>query len=44
MTAAQTQVVGINNTGATVGFYVDAEGNNHGFIFTGGTYYTVDNP
>jgi hypothetical protein len=44
VTAAQTQVVGINNTGATVGFYVDADGNNHGFIFTGGTYYTVDNP
>jgi PEP-CTERM motif len=43
-TAVQTQVVGINNTGATVGFYIDAAGNNHGFIFEGGTYTTVDNP
>jgi len=44
--AAQTQVVGINNTGATVGFYIDttAAMNNHGFIYTGGRFYTVDNP
>jgi hypothetical protein len=43
VTAAQTQVVGINNTGATVGFYVDASGVSHGFILTGGTFTTVDN-
>ena len=29
--AAQTQVVGINNNGDTVGFWVDGKGANHGF-------------
>jgi probable HAF family extracellular repeat protein len=29
--SAQTQVVGINNEGKTVGFYIDAGGNTHGF-------------
>ena len=42
--AAQTQVVGINNNGATVGFYVSADGSNHGFIHEGSTFTTVDNP
>ena len=45
--AAQTQVVGINNTKTngtynTVGFYVDAAGANHGFSQIGGTQTTVD--
>ncbi len=29
--SAQTQVTGLNNGGITVGFWVDANGNNHGF-------------
>jgi probable HAF family extracellular repeat protein len=29
--SAQTQVVGINNLGRTVGFYIDSNGNTHGF-------------
>ena len=30
--SAQTQVVGVNNAGTTVGFYIDQAGNTHGFI------------
>jgi hypothetical protein len=41
--AAQTQAIGINNTGWTDGFYVDAAGNTHGFTFSG-SYATVDAP
>jgi hypothetical protein len=29
--SAQTQVIGINNLGDTVGFYIDAKGRTHGF-------------
>jgi probable HAF family extracellular repeat protein len=42
--ATQTQVIGINNTGWTDGFYVDAAGVTHGFTFNAGTYSTVDAP
>lgn len=42
--AAQTQVIGINNTGWTDGFYVDQAGTTHGFTFNAGTYTTVDAP
>jgi hypothetical protein len=42
--AAQTQVIGINNTGWTDGFYVDSMGGTHGFTFNSGTYSTVDAP
>jgi hypothetical protein len=42
--SSQTQVVGINNLGETVGFYVDAGGVTHGFTFNGGTFSTVDQP
>ena len=41
--AAQTQVIGINNTGWTDGFYVDQAGVTHGFTFNG-TFATVDSP
>jgi hypothetical protein len=41
--SAQTQVVGINNTGETVGFYIDAAGVNHGFTYAGGTFTDVSN-
>jgi hypothetical protein len=45
--SAQTQVVGINNTGTpatTVGFYVDGMGNNFGFVDLGGSFTSVSNP
>ena len=41
--AAQTQAIGINNTGWTDGFYVDAGGTTHGFAFNG-SFTTVDSP
>ncbi len=39
-----TQVVGINNAGATVGFYIDAAGVTHGYQQSGGTFMSVDAP
>lgn len=43
--AAQTQVIGINNTGATVGFDVDKAGDNFGFYsLDGKTFHTADFP
>jgi probable HAF family extracellular repeat protein len=40
-----TQVVGINNTGTTIGFYVDnQQGNTHGFTNINGKFATVDFP
>jgi hypothetical protein len=42
--AAQTQVVAVTGSGATAGFWVDAEGNNHGFIDWNGVFATVDDP
>ena len=43
--SAMTQVIGINNSLTTDGFYVDASGITHGFYHTSnGTYTTVDFP
>ena len=42
--SAQTQVVGINDRGTTVGFSVDANGVNAGFVRTGGRFIPVANP
>jgi len=44
--SAQTQVVGINNnsTPTTVGFYVDGNGNNFGFVNHGGAFTVVQDP
>jgi len=47
--SAQTQVIGINNSGTgappiTVGFWVDANGNNFGFTNVGGTFTSVMSP
>jgi hypothetical protein len=39
-----TQVIGINNHGTTDGFYVDGNGQTHGFYKTNATYNTVDYP
>ncbi|HEY1469930.1 MAG TPA: PEP-CTERM sorting domain-containing protein [Candidatus Acidoferrum sp.] len=40
----QTQVVGINGGGETVGFWIDASGVQHGFTNIGGTFTSVNNP
>src|SRR5271165_2898857 len=42
--SVQTQVVGINNNGETVGFYIDSMGVQHGFTFDGSTFHSVSNP
>jgi len=42
--AVQTQVVGINGPGETVGFYIDSAGVQHGFTDIGGTFKSVSNP
>lgn len=42
--SVQTQVTGLNNTGVTVGFWADAAGDNFGWVKTGGTFTTVDDP
>lgn len=39
-----TQVIGINNTGTTDGFYVDNSNVTHGFINVHGKFSTVDYP
>jgi hypothetical protein len=39
--AAQTQVIGINNFGTTDGFYVDAAGDNFGFVRWHGVWEAV---
>jgi hypothetical protein len=43
-TSAQTQVTGINNAGATVGFWADAAGDNLGFIDIHGQFTTALDP
>ena len=42
--AAQTQVIGINNSGTTVGFYADAGGDNFGFVLKAGIWTAVIDP
>jgi len=42
--SAQTQVVGVNNAAVAVGFYVDANGANIGFVAHGQHYTAVANP
>jgi hypothetical protein len=43
--ATQTQVTGLNDTNATVGFWVDKKGTNHGFYsLDGKTFQTADYP
>jgi probable HAF family extracellular repeat protein len=42
--SAQTQVVGINDHGTRVGFYVDAAGANIGFVHRSGIFTSVINP
>src|ERR1700733_1698386 len=42
--SAQTQVIGINSKNTTVGFYIDTEGTNHGFLDGSGKFTDVDFP
>jgi hypothetical protein len=42
--SAQTQVIGINNSNDTDGFYVDSAGATHGFTDIKGVFATVDVP
>jgi hypothetical protein len=42
--AAQTQVIGINNSGTTVGFYADPAGDNYGFVLKNGIWTAVIDP
>jgi uncharacterized membrane protein len=42
--SVQTQVVGINNAGTTVGFFVDANDANIGFVRVRNTFVAVANP
>ncbi len=42
--AVQTQVVGINNSGETVGFWIDNAGVTHGFTDIGSTFTSVNDP
>jgi hypothetical protein len=42
--SAQTQVTGLNNTGATVGFWADAAGDNFGFYKAHGQYHIANFP
>jgi len=40
----QTQVTGINNSGVTVGFWVDGQGGNFGFVDHNGHFTSVTDP
>ena len=42
--ALETQAIGVNNTGQVTGFYIDAAGNPHGFLWQNGGLQTVDYP
>ena len=40
--ATRTTAFGINDAGEIAGFYEDAAGNMHGFVFAAGAFSTVD--
>jgi probable HAF family extracellular repeat protein len=42
--AYSTVPLGINNAGQIVGYYSDAMGFTHGFVYSNGTYTTLDDP
>ncbi len=42
--SAQTQVTGLNNTGDTSGFWVTANGTNHGFVEWNGVFTSYNDP
>jgi probable HAF family extracellular repeat protein len=39
-----TAATGINDLGQIVGYYIDSSGTEHGFLYSGGTYTTLDDP
>src|SRR5437868_1249610 len=39
-----TQAFGINDAGQIVGEYLGADGSGHGFLLSGGTFFTIDDP
>jgi uncharacterized membrane protein len=41
---ASTQALGVNESGHVVGAYLDAAGNEHGFLALGATFTTIDFP
>ena len=41
---ASTVAQGINNAGQIVGYYVGSDGKTHGFLYSGGSYITIDDP
>ena len=42
--ATVTEALGLNNLGQVVGFYNDAAGNPHGFIYSGGVFTALNGP
>ena len=42
--SVQTQVTGLNGKGDSAGFWVDAQGNNHGFIEWNGVFTSYNDP
>jgi hypothetical protein len=40
----QTWLTGINNNGVIVGWYLDQQGNSHGFSLTNGNFTEIDDP
>ncbi len=39
-----THVNGINNNSQLVGYYIDSSGNRHGYLYSGGTFTTINDP
>ena len=42
--SGRTTASGINNGGQIVGSYTASNGNGYGFLYSGGTYTTIDDP
>jgi probable HAF family extracellular repeat protein len=42
--AEGTYVEGVNDAGEMVGVYIDGAGGHHGFLYSGGTFMTIDDP
>jgi probable HAF family extracellular repeat protein len=40
--ATSTTAFGINDTGEYAGYYTDAAGNTHGFVYAGAAFSTVE--
>jgi probable HAF family extracellular repeat protein len=39
-----TSAQGINTSGQIAGYYLDSSNSSHGFLYSGGTYTTLDDP